>query len=46
MDELVKILIIEDDATIRTILEMALLGAGFKPSLTSGSARPTMTLME
>ena len=30
MDELVKILIIEDDATIRTILEMALLGAGFK----------------
>ena len=30
MDELAKILIIEDDATIRTILEMALLGAGFK----------------
>lgn len=30
MDELVKILIVEDDATIRTLLEMALLGAGFK----------------
>ena len=30
MDELVRILIVEDDATIRTILEMALLGAGFK----------------
>ena len=30
MDELAKILIIEDDATIRTILEMALLGAGFR----------------
>ena len=30
MDELAKILIIEDDATIRTILEMTLLGAGFK----------------
>ena len=30
MDELAKILIVEDDATIRTILEMALLGAGFK----------------
>jgi len=30
MDETAKILIIEDDATIRTILEMALLGAGFK----------------
>ena len=30
MDELTKILIVEDDATIRTILEMALLGAGFK----------------
>jgi len=30
MDELSKILIVEDDATIRTILEMALLGAGFK----------------
>lgn len=29
MDELVKILIVEDDATIRTILEMALLGAGY-----------------
>ena len=30
MDELAKILIVEDDATIRTLLEMALLGAGFK----------------
>ena len=30
MDELEKILVIEDDATIRTLLEMALLGAGFK----------------
>ena len=30
MDELAQIFIIEDDATIRTILEMALLGAGFK----------------
>ena len=30
MDELSKILIVEDDATIRTLLEMALLGAGFK----------------
>ena len=30
MDELVKILIVEDDATIRALLEMALLGAGFK----------------
>ena len=30
MDELEKILVVEDDATIRTILEMALLGAGFK----------------
>ena len=30
MDELAKILIVEDDSTIRTILEMALLGAGFK----------------
>ena len=30
MDELASILIVEDDATIRTILEMALLGAGFK----------------
>ena len=30
MDELVKILVVEDDATIRTLLEMALLGAGFK----------------
>jgi len=30
MDELAKILIVEDDATIRTILEMALLGAGFR----------------
>lgn len=30
MDEIAKILIIEDDLTIRTLLEMALLGAGFK----------------
>ena len=30
MDELAKILIVEDDATIRMLLEMALLGAGFK----------------
>lgn len=30
MDELARILVVEDDATIRTILEMALLGAGFK----------------
>jgi len=30
MDEMAKILIVEDDATIRTILEMALFGAGFK----------------
>ena len=30
MDEIAKILIVEDDATIRTILEMALLGAGFR----------------
>ncbi|MBQ3288783.1 MAG: response regulator transcription factor [Kiritimatiellae bacterium] len=30
MDELAKILVVEDDSTIRTILEMALLGAGFK----------------
>ena len=30
MEEIAKILIVEDDATIRTILEMALLGAGFK----------------
>lgn len=30
MDELVEILIVEDDSTIRTILEMALLGAGFR----------------
>ena len=30
MDELTKILIVEDDSTIRTLLEMALLGAGFK----------------
>ena len=30
MDELASILIIEDDATIRALLEMALLGAGFK----------------
>ena len=30
MDEIAKILIVEDDATIRTSLEMALLGAGFR----------------
>ena len=30
MDDLVKILVIEDDSTIRALLEMALLGAGFK----------------
>lgn len=30
MDERAKILIVEDDSTIRTILELALLGAGFK----------------
>ena len=30
MDEIAKILIVEDDATIRTLLEMALLGAGFR----------------
>ena len=30
MDDLARILIIEDDSTIRTLLEMALLGAGFK----------------
>ena len=30
MDELARILIIEDDSTIRALLEMALLGAGFK----------------
>ena len=30
MDELARILIIEDDSTIRAILGMALLGAGFK----------------
>ena len=30
MDELAKILVVEDDPTIRTLLEMALLGAGFK----------------
>lgn len=30
MEELVKILVVEDDATIRALLEMALLGAGFK----------------
>ena len=30
MDDLVRILIIEDDSTIRALLEMALLGAGFK----------------
>ena len=30
MDDLARILIIEDDSTIRALLEMALLGAGFK----------------
>ena len=30
MDDIARILIVEDDATIRTILEMALLGAGFR----------------
>ena len=30
MDELAKILIVEDDSTIRMLLEMALMGAGFK----------------
>lgn len=30
MDELSKIIIVEDDDTIRTILEMALLGAGYR----------------
>ncbi len=30
MEELDRILIVEDDATIRTILEMALLGAGYR----------------
>ena len=30
MDELAKILVVEDDSTIRMLLEMALLGAGFK----------------
>lgn len=30
MDALAQIVIVEDDATIRTILEMALLGAGFR----------------
>jgi len=30
MDELAKILVVEDDSTIRALLEMALLGAGFK----------------
>lgn len=29
MDELVEIIVVEDDATIRTVLEMALFGAGF-----------------
>ena len=29
MKELAKILVVEDDATIRTILEMALLGDGY-----------------
>jgi len=37
VDELAKILIVEDDSTIRTILEMALLGAGFRE--VSSSAR-------
>jgi len=35
MDETAKILIVEDDATIRTILEMALLGAGFRDVVSS-----------
>ena len=35
MDETAKILVVEDDPTIRTILEMALLGAGFKDVRTS-----------
>ena len=30
MDELAQIALVEDDATIRTILEMALMGAGFR----------------
>ena len=30
MDELAKILIVEDDSTIRMLLEMALMGAGFR----------------
>ena len=30
MDELAKILIVEDDVTIRTLIGMALMGAGFK----------------
>ena len=30
MDDLSRILVVEDDSTIRTILEMALLGAGFR----------------
>ena len=30
MDEILSIIIIEDDATIRTVLEMALLGAGYQ----------------
>jgi len=30
MDDLSKILVVEDDSTIRTVLEMALLGAGFR----------------
>lgn len=36
MKEIVRILIVEDDSTIRTILEMALLGAGY-PDVTSAS---------
>jgi len=30
MEELAKILVVEDDATIRTILEMALMGVGYR----------------
>ena len=29
MDEIAQIAVVEDDATIRAILEMALMGAGF-----------------
>ena len=36
MDELEKILIVEDDSTIRTLLEMALMGAGFKEVKSAG----------